>query len=71
MDSTYLHCRFQPTEEDIEMYNNFSGDKMSLPSTDQFMMKVFHISYVKLEVSSCIGCTCVVAVLCGRFFDKT
>jgi hypothetical protein len=46
LESVMALKRFQPTEEDVEMYSNFSGDKASLPPTDQFMMKVLHIIYV-------------------------
>lgn len=36
----YLHTRYQPTEEDKEMYKRYTGDKTLLQQADVFLMKV-------------------------------
>jgi hypothetical protein len=50
LESVMALKRFQPTEEDVEMYSNFSGDKASLPPTDQFMMKLCSLSNFSTRV---------------------
>ena len=33
--------RFQPTQEEKEMYNKYTGDKNQLPLADKFLLKVY------------------------------
>lgn len=33
-------CRYQPTEEEKEMYKNYKGEKTLLQQADVFLMKV-------------------------------
>lgn len=40
--SVTLHYRYQPTEEDKEMYKNYKGDKSLLQQADIFLMKVLY-----------------------------
>ena len=47
-----LHAvvRFQPSEEDREMYKNYKDGKDKLQSEDQFIMKVRHHLYYTTTV---------------------
>ena len=39
--TSYFHiCRFQPTEEEREMYKKYTGDRTKLPIADTFLLKV-------------------------------
>ena len=42
-----LHCRFQPTDEEKEMYKNYREDKNKLQNADAFLMKVNMYIYLK------------------------
>ena len=33
-------CRYQPTEEDKELYKNYKGDRSLLQQADMFLLKV-------------------------------
>ena len=35
-----LACRFQPTDEEKEMYKNYLEDKTKLQNADSFLLKV-------------------------------
>jgi hypothetical protein len=36
-----LVCRFQPTDEEKEMYKNYLEDKAKLQNADTFLLKVY------------------------------
>lgn len=36
-----VHFRFQPTQEEREMYKKYAGDKSQLPLADTFLLKVY------------------------------
>ena len=46
-NSRDILCRYQPSEEDKEMYKNYKGDKSLLQQGDIFLMKVW--IYVELN----------------------
>ena len=43
VNSVVYIFRYQPTEEDKEMYKNYKGDKSLLQQADVFLMKVTHL----------------------------
>ena len=54
---TYIHvnvhvlvCRFQPTDEEKEMYKNYLEDKTKLQNADTFLLKVHEIMFMHFQI---------------------
>ena len=48
--SAYGPGRFQPNDEEKEMYKNYKEDKSKLQNADRFLMKVQHFDFPIYEV---------------------
>ena len=48
----FIHVciRFQPTQEEREMYKNYTGDKKQLPLADSFLLKVYIHIIIFVEI---------------------
>ena len=51
----HVCIRFQPTQEEREMYKNYTGDKKQLPLADSFLLKV----YTHIRNYICGNITCM------------
>ena len=45
-----LVCRFQPTDEEKEMYKNYLEDKTKLQNADTFLLKVHEIMFMHFQI---------------------
>ena len=45
-----LVCRFQPTDEEKEMYKKYLEDKTKLQNADTFLLKVHEIMFMHFQI---------------------
>ena len=46
--------RFQPNDEEKEMYKNYKEDKSKLQNADKFLIKVHHFNFTSHNIMECM-----------------